>query len=88
MLLTKLHIPSSGAALTQPTTLFDKLNKRLKRKLILISASTCFGETKDVSDWISLNKIPTAWFSIDGKDNKVIDFLNFIISGIQKYRKI
>ena len=36
-----------------------------------------------MSDWIDQNKIPAAWFSLDNGDNDPVDFLSYIISGIQ-----
>ena len=84
MLLTKLHIPSAGNNTSSSTKLFDeRLNIGLSRKLILISAPAGFGKTTVVSDWISQNKIPAAWFSLDNGDNDPVDFLSYIISGIQ-----
>ncbi len=83
MLLTKLHIPVSGDNLVQRLNLFEKLNEGLKRKLILISAPAGFGKTTVVSHWINKYSIPTAWFSIDTNDNDIVDFLSYIISGIQ-----
>jgi LuxR family transcriptional regulator, maltose regulon positive regulatory protein len=37
-----------------------------------------------VSDWITQNKIPTTWFSIDKSDNYPVEFLTYIIFEIQK----
>ncbi len=83
MLLTKLHIPPAGNNIVHRSELFEKLNTGLSRKLILISAPAGFGKTTVVSDWIEQNKIPTAWFSIDKGDNDPVEFLNYIIAGIQ-----
>ena len=38
MLITKLHIPSTTVNTVRRSDLFEKLNKGLNRKLILISA--------------------------------------------------
>jgi LuxR family transcriptional regulator, maltose regulon positive regulatory protein len=83
MLLTKLHIPPAGNNTVHRSELFEKLNAGLSRKLILISAPAGFGKTTVVSDWIDQNKIPAAWFSLDNGDNDPVDFLSYIISGIQ-----
>jgi LuxR family maltose regulon positive regulatory protein len=87
MLLTKLHIPPSGINIVHRSELCDKLNTGLSRKLILISAPAGFGKTTIVSDWIDQYKIPTAWFSIDNGDNDPVNFLSYIISGIQSIHK-
>src|SRR5665647_1090202 len=87
MLLTKLHIPPASQNTVHRSELFEKLNLGLSRKLILISAPAGFGKTTVVSDWINQNKIPTAWFSLDNGDNDPVDFLSYIISGIQSIHK-
>jgi LuxR family maltose regulon positive regulatory protein len=83
MLLTKLHIPPAGNNIVHRSELYEKLNIGLSRKLILISAPAGFGKTTIVSDWINQNKIPAAWFSLDNGDNDPVEFLSYIISGIQ-----
>ena len=87
MLLTKIHIPKTGENLVSRSNLFDKLNEGLKRKLILISAPAGFGKTTVISSWINQYKIPSAWFSINNNDNDIVEFLNYIISGIQCLKK-
>lgn len=83
MLLTKLHIPHAGINVVHRTALFEKLNSGLERKLILVSAPAGYGKTTLISDWISQNKIPAAWLSLDTGDNDPAIFLSYIISGIQ-----
>ncbi len=83
MLLTKLHIPPAGDNIVHRPELYEKLNIGLGRKLIVISAPAGFGKTILLSDWIHQHKIPTAWFSIDNGDNDPVEFLSYIISGIQ-----
>jgi LuxR family transcriptional regulator, maltose regulon positive regulatory protein len=87
MLLTKLHIPPAGNNIVHRSELFETLNIGLSRKLILVSAPAGFGKTTVVSDWIDQNKIPAAWFSLDNGDNDPVDFLSYIISGIQGIHK-
>ena len=87
MLLTKLHIPSAGNNTVHRPELFEKLNSGLSRKLILISAPAGFGKTTLLSDWINQRQIPTAWFSLDKADNDPVEFLSYVISGIQRIHK-
>lgn len=83
MLLTKLHIPSAGQNTVHRTALFEKLNSGLERKLILVSAPAGYGKTTLLSDWLSQNKIPSAWLSLDSGDNDPAVLLSYVISGIQ-----
>lgn len=83
MLLTKLHIPPAGDNIVHRPELYEKLNIGLSRKLIVISAPAGFGKTTLLSDWINQHKIPAAWFSLDNGDNDPVEFLSYVISGIQ-----
>jgi len=85
MLATKLHIPSRGVNLVHRPK-FEKLNEGIHRKLILISAPAGFGKTTVLSDWIEQTKTPTAWYSIDKRDNDPTEFLNYFIAGIQNIK--
>jgi LuxR family maltose regulon positive regulatory protein len=83
MLLTKIHIPPIGNNIVHRSVLHEKLNIGLSRKLVLISAPAGFGKTTVVSDWIDQNKIPASWYSLDNGDNDPVDFLSYLVSGIQ-----
>lgn len=83
MLLTKLNIPTPGKNLVKRLPLLGKLNEGLNHKLTLVTAPAGYGKTTLVSDWIVQYKIPTAWYSLDKGDNDPIDFLSYIITGIQ-----
>ncbi len=83
MLLTKLHIPPAGNNVVHRSELSEKLDTGLSRKLILVSAPAGYGKTTLVSDWISQNKIPAAWLSLDNGDNDPTVFLSYVIAGIQ-----
>ncbi len=87
MLLTKLHIPPAGNNVVHRSGLFEKLNSGLSRKLILVSAPAGYGKTTLLSDWISQNKIPASWLSLDNSDNDPAVFLSYVISGIQSIHK-
>jgi ATP/maltotriose-dependent transcriptional regulator MalT len=80
MLLTKLHIPAARNNTVLRPELYEKLNKGLSRKLILISAPAGFGKTTMVSDWIHQRQIPAAWFSLDKGDNDPVEFLQLLIN--------
>jgi ATP/maltotriose-dependent transcriptional regulator MalT len=86
MLITKLHIPASGTNLVHRPKLFEILNEGLQRKLILISAPAGFGKTTLLSDWIEQSKIPTAWISLDKRDNDPAEFMDYIIAGIRNIK--
>ena len=82
-LKTKLFIPPLRSELVSRSRLFKRLDKGFRRKLTLISAPAGFGKTTLVADWVRRNKIPVAWFSVDSGDNDPVNFLNYIIAGLQ-----
>jgi LuxR family transcriptional regulator, maltose regulon positive regulatory protein len=84
VLLTKLHIPSTGPEIVNRSKLINKLNQSLDKKLTLISAPAGFGKTTILVDWINNHKIPAVWFSIDKTDNDPVTFSNYIIAAFQK----
>ncbi len=69
MLLTKLHIPQSKKNIVHRQDLFERLDKGLTRKLILVSATAGYGKTTLVSNWIHKHNFQTAWYSLDEGDN-------------------
>lgn len=83
MLLTKLHIPSVGSSIVHRTSLFEKLNLWLSRKLILVSAPAGFGKSTLISDWIAQNSISSVWFTFDKGDKDSVEFFKYLITGIQ-----
>ena len=87
MLLTKFHIPAPTKNVVRRADLFEKLNEGLNRKLILISAPAGYGKSTLLSDWITQNKIPVIWYSIDKRDNNIVEFLSAIIQGLQSINK-
>ena len=83
MLLTKLHIPAPGDRLVSRPRLFQLLDQGLQRKLTLIAAPAGYGKTMLLSNWITKNKIPAAWYSISSRDAEPQTFLTLIIQSIQ-----
>jgi len=83
LLLTKLHTPSIGKNYVHRPQLIDQLNEGLSRKLILVSAPAGFGKTCLICDWINQQQITNAWISLDKGDNDPVEFLNYMITGIQ-----
>jgi len=83
LLLTKLHTPTTGKNYVHRPHLFDLLNEGFKRKLILVSAPAGFGKTSLMGHWINEEQILNAWISLDKGDNDPVEFLNYMIAGIQ-----
>jgi LuxR family maltose regulon positive regulatory protein len=67
--------------------LVKRLDKGLGRKLTLISAPAGFGKTTLLVDWVHKHKIPAAWFSVDKGDNDPLQFLTYVILGLQTLKE-
>ena len=59
------------------------MEEGFERKLCLLSAPAGFGKTTLLVEWIHKHKIPAAWFSLDKGDNDPLQFLNYVILGLQ-----
>jgi LuxR family maltose regulon positive regulatory protein len=65
--------------------LLDKIDLGLQGKLTLISAPAGFGKTTLICNWLSDNKYKKfGWFSIDGSDNHLHQFLQYFIAALEK----
>jgi LuxR family maltose regulon positive regulatory protein len=65
--------------------LIERLNEGLNsgRKLTLISASTGFGKTTVVSEWVAACERSIAWLSLDEGDNDPSCFLTYVVAALQ-----
>ena len=82
ILSTKLFFPQPRSDRVQRTRLIDRLQEGINRKLTLISAPAGFGKTTLLSEWISQNELPIIWISLDKSDNDPVQFLRYLIAGL------
>jgi LuxR family maltose regulon positive regulatory protein len=82
LLSTKLNIPPRRPNLVPRPRLAASLDEalRLKRRLILVSATAGSGKTTLVSEWSHQQERPAAWLSLDANDNDPRRFLNYLIA--------
>jgi LuxR family maltose regulon positive regulatory protein len=74
VLATKLYIPPPLPKGVLRPRLFERLNKDLYRRLVLVSAPAGFGKTTLVSEWVASCGRPVAWLSLDEGDNDPLAF--------------
>src|SRR5262249_2097920 len=84
VLATKLYIPVPRPSVVPRPRLMERLNEGLRRKLTLISAPAGFGKTTLASEWAAGCKRPTAWLSLDVRDNDPTRFLVYFVAALQK----
>ena len=83
LLKTKLYVPPPQSTWTSRSRLVKRMDEGFGRKLTLLSAPAGFGKTTLLVDWIHQKKIPGAWFSVDKADNDPMNFLTYVILGLQ-----
>lgn len=83
ILATKLYVPSPRPKAVSRPRLIERLNEGLHGKLILISAPAGFGKTTLVSEWIEKIERPTAWLSLDERDNDFTRFLSYLVAALR-----
>ena len=87
ILATKLYIPPPRAKIVLRPRLIEKLNEGFSsgRKLALISASTGFGKTTLVSEWVAGCERPVAWLSLDEGESDPARFLTYLVIALQTF---
>ncbi len=80
---TKLKLPAVRPGLVLRPRMLQQLNSGLGGKLTLISASTGFGKTTLVSEWLRQCGRPVAWLALDELDNDPLRFLTYLVCAIQ-----
>src|ERR671927_439308 len=83
ILATKLYIPPPRPNLVLRPRLIERLNDGLHRKLTLIVAPAGFGKTTLVSAWVAGCARPTAWLSLDARDNDPARFLTYLVEALR-----
>ncbi len=83
LLHTKLHRPAVGNDYVPRPRLLERLDRNPNRALTLVAAPAGFGKTTLISEWLTTQKKPTAWLSIDENDNSLPVFIGYLVSAIQ-----
>ena len=83
ILATKLYIPPHRPNSIPRPRLMAQLNEGLHRKLTLVSAPAGFGKTTLVTEWLIRCGRPTAWLSLDERDNDLNNFLAYLVAAMQ-----
>jgi LuxR family maltose regulon positive regulatory protein len=83
-LVTKLYIPPARPDRVPRHTLIARLNAALRGEaaLILLSAPAGSGKTSLISEWIAQNQLPTAWISLDERDNEPSRFGQYLAAAL------
>ena len=84
ILSSKLSIPPLRARLVPRPRLVQKLNQGLECGFILISAPAGYGKSTLLAEWLDQLHMPTAWLSLDEKDNDLGRFLSYLTAAFHE----
>jgi LuxR family maltose regulon positive regulatory protein len=85
LITTKLLIPTLRQGIVSRPALLNCVSKGITGKFTLISASSGYGKTTLMAEWLSEHgkSFPAAWISLDKGDNDPIRFLSYLIAALQ-----
>lgn len=85
LITTKLLKPTLRQGVVSRPTLLDCVSKGSTGKITLISASSGYGKTTLMAEWLSEHGkgFPTTWVSLDKGDNDPVRFLSYLIAALQ-----
>lgn len=88
VLATKLYPPPPRLNGVERARLLLRLEEGFQtgRRLTLVSAPAGFGKTTLISSWVKANNSKkAAWISLDSGENDPVQFLNYLIAGLQQF---
>jgi len=83
ILKTKFFIPQPTSDFVERKSLGSSFNKLEKRPIMLVSASTGFGKSTVVADFLSKLNDDYTWLSLSEKENEFKQFITYFIKAIQ-----
>jgi LuxR family maltose regulon positive regulatory protein len=86
LLRTKLLVPRIPEKVISRPRLRGRLTDGLARNLILVAAPAGFGKTTALGQWLAGSDLPTAWLSLDERDNDPTRFWAYVVAAIQTIR--
>ncbi len=83
LIQTKLHRPSLPVDLVPRQRLIDLLDPHTLPPLILISAPAGYGKSTLAKCLVEAFDCPSAWISLDERDDDLVTFLSYFLSAVQ-----
>ncbi len=83
LIQTKLNRPPLPVDLVPRPHLTTCLEQRRERPLTLVSAPAGYGKSTLISYWLESVDCPSAWLSLDERDNEIGIFLGYFLAAIE-----
>ena len=89
LITTKLYVPKPRQGLVSRPALLERISEGISEKLTLISASSGYGKTTLMAEWLSERgkNYPVGWYSLDEEDNDPARFLSYLIAALQNVQE-
>lgn len=63
-------------------SLLQRLDNIPAHRLVLLSAPAGFGKSTLMGAWIERSLMPTAWLSLEARDDEIVRFLTYLVSSV------
>src|SRR5829696_1495970 len=83
ILATKLYVPPPQPRVVLRPRLTERLDEGVHHRLTLVSAPAGFGKTTLLGGWLAGCERPSAWLSLDERDNDPSRFLSYLVAALQ-----
>lgn len=83
VLPTKIFNPKIGLNTLLRADLMSKLSISRNRRLTLVCAPAGYGKTTAVASWIHESGVPSAWVSLDKRDNDPVKFWSTVFAALK-----
>jgi LuxR family maltose regulon positive regulatory protein len=87
-LRTKLSLPALPAHFLPRPRLVQRLQRGMKNRLVLLSASAGSGKTTLLSEWARQSSSLVAWLALDPDDNDPLRFWSYIAAALQQASRV
>ena len=84
---TKFLVPQHGQNRLTRLRLLEMVERRLDRRLILISAPAGYGKTTLLAEFTRGSSTPSAWYQLDPADNDPAVFLAYLIETLGRVQR-
>ncbi len=83
LLWSKLYRPRVSTELVRRPRLLNQLTSGLSQGIILVSAPAGFGKSMLLANWLEGISMPSGWLTLDGDDNDIRLFSQYLVAAIQ-----
>ena len=80
----KLEIPYLNVPVVERDRLFEKVKSLNSKKVLCITAAAGYGKTVFTRQLVSRSGLPFLWYQLDSTDNDPMQFIIYLLKGLEK----